>query len=573
MTEAEKALAEERRTLEEKRREKAALETRLRQQKAEMDALAGASAEKEQLALSQVQNEKAALLALQKLAEEKQRQNRETTQAANAYRAAAAASDTAMQTAAGLHRAYLDAQAGILAGTLAEGQPCPVCGARQHPAPAAMPVCAPTREEVEQARAAAEAAAKKATEASTRSGQTGGAYAQTCARFAEQAVALFGNTEGAEEQLPGALARVEEAEAALRIRLKNVQAQVKRREALSRTLPEQERICADMTQETEAAARALAAKEAETAALHKQHAEAAAALPYPTEGEVTQAIRQAEKARQTLEEALRRAEEAKHAADREAAGCAAALEEGKRILAAGEDIDPAVEEAAKAACQARRKAMAARLERLGADLSVNRRAKDGIAREMAREKETRCVYDGVKNLSDTAGGNLSGREKIMLETYVQTAYFDRILSLANVRLLKMTAGQYELARKKAAENNVSQSGLVPEVIDHYSGTRRSVKTLSGGEAFKASLAMALGLSDELQATSGGIRLDTMFVDEGFGSLDEESLLQVLQALSDLAQGQRLVGIISHVTELKERMERQIVVTRRPAGGSTLRVVG
>ena len=111
-----------------------------------------------------------------------------------------------------------------------------------------------------------------------------------------------------------------------------------------------------------------------------------------------------------------------------------------------------------------------------------------------------------------------------------------------------------------------------DVIDHYNGTQRSVKSLSGGESFQASLALALGLSDEIQSSAGGIRLDTMFVDEGFGSLDEESLAKAMGALGDLAQGNRLVGIISHVSELKEKIDKQIVVRKDRIGGSRVELV-
>ena len=159
----------------------------------------------------------------------------------------------------------------------------------------------------------------------------------------------------------------------------------------------------------------------------------------------------------------------------------------------------------------------------------------------------------------------------MLETYVQMNYFDRILRRANQRLMVMTGRQYELQRRRAAENNRSQSGLELDVIDHYNGTTRSVKTLSGGESFKASLSLALGLSDEIQSCAGGIRLDTMFVDEGFGSLDEESLDAAITALANLSEGERLVGIISHVGELKERIDRQIVVTKDRTGGSRVTI--
>ena len=156
----------------------------------------------------------------------------------------------------------------------------------------------------------------------------------------------------------------------------------------------------------------------------------------------------------------------------------------------------------------------------------------------------------------------------MLETYVQMTYFDRIITRANTRLMVMSGGRFELKRSAQASNNRSQSGLELNVIDHYNGSERSVNTLSGGETFKASLSLALGLSDEIQSAAGGIRLDTMFVDEGFGSLDEESLSQAMRALAGLTQANRLVGIISHVSELKERIDKQIVVTKEPSGGST-----
>lgn len=183
-------------------------------------------------------------------------------------------------------------------------------------------------------------------------------------------------------------------------------------------------------------------------------------------------------------------------------------------------------------------------------------------------------YGWMKNLSDTANGNLNGKAKIELETYIQMAYFDRILRRANVRLMTMSSGQYELKRQEQSENRKEKAGLDLDVIDHYNGTERSVKTLSGGESFQASLSLALGLSDEIQASAGGIRLDSMFVDEGFGSLDEEALSQAVKALSSLADGHRMVGIISHVAELKERIESKIIVTKQCSGkgvGSSIQI--
>ena len=119
-----------------------------------------------------------------------------------------------------------------------------------------------------------------------------------------------------------------------------------------------------------------------------------------------------------------------------------------------------------------------------------------------------------------------------------------------------------MIRRKENKSRVGKTGLELDVIDHYNGSNRSVKSLSGGESFQASLSLALGLSDEIQSNSGGIQLDTMFVDEGFGSLDEDSLDQAIRALKDLSQGSRLVGIVSHVSELKERIDKKIIVNKK-----------
>ena len=161
---------------------------------------------------------------------------------------------------------------------------------------------------------------------------------------------------------------------------------------------------------------------------------------------------------------------------------------------------------------------------------------------------------------------MSQKLKIELETYVQMTYFDQILRKANLRFMTMSDGQYELKRQEASGKNLKvKTGLDLNVIDHYNGTERSVRTLSGGESFQASLSLALGLSDEIQSHAGGIQLDAMFVDEGFGSLDEESLNQAVKALEGLAGGNCMVGIISHVPELKERIERKIVVMKSRSG--------
>lgn len=174
-------------------------------------------------------------------------------------------------------------------------------------------------------------------------------------------------------------------------------------------------------------------------------------------------------------------------------------------------------------------------------------------------QDTEQQYLQWKELSDTANGELNGRAKITFERHVQGTVFRQIIARANRRLYQMTGSRFQLVQQEEAENNRSKAGLELDVVDHYTGKRRSVKTLSGGEAFQVSLTLALGLSDVVQNRSGGVELDAMFIDEGFGSLDEEALEQAIRMLQQLAEGNRLVGIISHVSELKEAIECKIVV--------------
>ena len=198
-------------------------------------------------------------------------------------------------------------------------------------------------------------------------------------------------------------------------------------------------------------------------------------------------------------------------------------------------------------------------------LETNQRIQNTIESKQNEMKEIEQKYLALRNLSDTANGDLSGKQKLAFEQYVQATYFNQIINEANKRFSYMTAGRFELIRKVEAGNLKSQTGLELDVIDNYTGKSRSVKTLSGGESFKASLAMALGLSDMIQRFAGGIQLDTIFVDEGFGALDSESLDQAISVLSALTSGYRTVGIISHVGELKERIDKKLVVKKSVSG--------
>ncbi|MDR0918616.1 MAG: hypothetical protein LBM93_05130, partial [Oscillospiraceae bacterium] len=169
------------------------------------------------------------------------------------------------------------------------------------------------------------------------------------------------------------------------------------------------------------------------------------------------------------------------------------------------------------------------------------------------------IYSVIKPLCDAANG------KLEFETYAQTAYFDRVLRVANLRLQIMSQNRYLLLRKQDSDDNRKKTGLDIEVADSYTGKSRSTESLSGGESFMASLSLALGLSDVIQQSVGGVKLDAMFIDEGFGSLDTETLDLAVRTLSGMAQGSRMIGIISHVNELRERIDKQIRVKKLTTG--------
>lgn len=205
-------------------------------------------------------------------------------------------------------------------------------------------------------------------------------------------------------------------------------------------------------------------------------------------------------------------------------------------------------------------------------LGTNEPIEKALGRILADFSNNQQEYLLVSNLSKTANGELPGKQKLAFEQYVQAAYFQQILAEANKRLRGMTNSRYELRRRENAADMRSQTGLEIEVLDQYTGRIRSVKSLSGGESFKASLCLALGLSDAIQNYAGGVEIDTLFIDEGFGALDAESLEQAIQTLAGLASGNRLVGIISHVSELKERIDRQIQIIKSNHGSSIHRTI-
>ena len=198
-----------------------------------------------------------------------------------------------------------------------------------------------------------------------------------------------------------------------------------------------------------------------------------------------------------------------------------------------------------------KRAVQQRLSKKQESRNLTERTYSSLKTKLAGLKETMERYTLVKGLDDLANGN--NKKRLVFEQYVLISCFEEILYAANLRLQTMSAGRYELRRVRGIVDARSKDNLEMEVLDYYTGKYRSVKTLSGGESFKVSLSLALGMSDVIQAQSGGIRVETMFIDEGFGTLDGESLDQACLVLQGLTESNRLIGLISHVPELSEKI--------------------
>ena len=203
--------------------------------------------------------------------------------------------------------------------------------------------------------------------------------------------------------------------------------------------------------------------------------------------------------------------------------------------------------------------------KLNAALEKLKTSTSNIENYLEENKKVQSEYNIIKVLSDTANGSLIGKQRITFENYVQSYFMQTVLVEANKRLIKMTDSRYELKRKETEARLNAKTGLDFSIFDSYTGKERDVASLSGGEKFKASLALALGLSDAISNNRGGIKIDSLFIDEGFGSLDSESLNQALNILSDLSGNDKLVGVISHVSELMSRIDNKILVNKTNTG--------
>ena len=488
-----------------------------------------------------------------------------------------------------MEQAFYDAQAGILAAQLKSGEKCPVCGSTHHPQPAEPAKHAPTEEGLKKEKKKMESQNKKRTDASAEASAK-----KAMAQASEQQVftlarKLFHCFQGEvfslsdeqknhifEELLQQAAAGLESACAELeqcKGAIESIRKQAELKAKLEATIPEMEERSDLLKLKIQAGEKKIAQLNSQQEALFQHQNQIKTGLMYSDEQTAKTRISELENEKSCLEKQHLEEKKTYEVCRNEVDECISAI----RALEA--QLDENVTENAENLGEEQRelvqsiKELREQQEDIRSRYLNNDKAKANIDKRRCELEKIEQRYQWLRALYDTVTGkSMSGsQDKIMLETYVQMKYFERIIARANTRFMSMSGGQYELKRRVEAGNRASQSGLELNVIDHYNGTERSVKTLSGGESFKASLSLALGLSDEIQSSAGGIQLDTMFVDEGFGSLDEESLNQAIKTLSELSEGKRLVGIISHVADLKERIDKQIIVRKNRAGGSRIEV--
>lgn len=472
------------------------------------------------------------------------------------------------------NRAFLDAQCGILAQGLRENEPCPVCGSTVHPMPARTAEGSPCEAEVESAKESFEKQGEITKSLSVEAASYKAKYEEILNTLINKNAQRYSDGDlgaalerinddysEAERKIKALLRQTEEAEKAIDKKLKlkeSVSAYHKQREALYDKL-------LNINAKKSSLDGELKEKNKLLISLYEQ-------LKYDNramaEVHIAELMSKADKMQRDIDTAQKKYDECKNEVS-ELEGHVSMLNSLLENIGKT-DIDSEklkLENALKM-----KDTLSNEQNSLWARIEQNNNILTCISKIKTELDKNEKQYVMMKELSDTVNGTIVGKEKVMLETYVQMVYFDKILGKANARLMIMTDGQYELVRRREIGNLKSRSGLELDVIDHYNGTTRNAETLSGGECFKASLSLALGLSDEIQASAGGIRLDTMFVDEGFGSLDDNSLKLAVDALNSVSEGNRLVGIISHVSELKERIDKQIVVTKDKAGGSRVELV-
>lgn len=476
-----------------------------------------------------------------------------------------------------MYEAFLKEQAGILAENLSAGCPCPVCGSTVHPDPAKLSDHAVTELEVEQAKKTRAAAEEKRDLA----------YAAFEAEKTEkQKLAQAVEKEEADFVLAQTIAKQQRKEAEQNyVSLQKIAEQI-REKLVYPSLAEAKKQYAAMQKALEVAEQEMERKRQKVSELaeamntlkgqklaEEENQKTAKKLAVKTEKEYAKLL---EKSGFVSEETYHLAilpERSRSKLEREEkeyeSQCLRQQSEQKLLekQVSGKTYTDTTElnEQLKAEKQALKETEKTYME-LHTAYENDRSVLQNCAVYLEKGKKLESEDQVIKSLSKTANGRLSGSAKIDFETYIQRQYFKQIIHEANKRLLTMSNHQFILKLKEEANTGrKTNEGLDLSVYSLVTDSERDVKTLSGGESFLAALAMALGLSDIVERSAGAIHPDMMFIDEGFGSLDAQSRQQAIEVLAELAGDSRMVGIISHVTELKEQIDRKLVVSRTDKG--------
>lgn len=473
-----------------------------------------------------------------------------------------------------MNRAFLDEQAGILAISLEEGKKCPVCGSTHHPQPAILKENAPKEEDVKKAKNEMEKAEKNESDKSRIAGEKGVETSKKKSDIIDISKKLSINCDFeeikniSEKMLYDVTKKLKELKDEYTKEQQNQNLKIKieelipnlenDRDFINNEIKEIEKIISSLE-------RGIKENISKLLEMKKELSE------FSSKSEAEKQIEIYKNEIDSINREFLSSEKKLNESRTNIDTLSGKIQSYKKQLENSKDIDIEKLKYERMKLESQKIEFSKQSDEAFSRLTINKRIVTNINNYSEKLDKLEKRLSWVKALSDTANGTITGKEKVKLETFIQMTYFDRIVSRANLRFLKMTGNQYELVRKKTAENNRVQTGLDLDIIDHYNGTERSVRTLSGGESFKASLSLALGLSDEIQSSSA-VKLDTMFVDEGFGSLDEESLNQAVQVLAGLSEGNRLVGIISHVSELKDKIDRQIIVKKDKTGGSHINII-
>lgn len=491
--------------------------------------------------------------------------------AENEYKEAQKISNEAEKFFSDLRKLYNASIAGIMAAELEDGMKCPVCGSTTHPQKAAYCEEAPTEEKVDEAEKNAEIKAGMAREKSLDTAKKRGEYEEYAEALNKEIREIFRDEEAEGSLIDGRIGELDLEYKEKEKQLSDMEKKKERKDSLLKTIPEKEKAHDNLREKLLNGERLIAEKKVILKETLKQMEETNKELEYDSKKAASDSAKAFEDEAKKIREEIERLNKDKAEIEKKKAGLsgrndAIVKEYGEIADVDVDDIKERISDLKNA-----KKDDDEKLENTSHRIKTN----DDIYHKICSVSENLETVDRklrwLNSLFKTATGKLSGK-KIMLETYAQMMYFDRIIRRANVHLMKMSGGKYDLKRREEIVDARGQSGLDLDVIDHYNGTERNVRSLSGGESFVAALSLALGLSEEVTANAGGIRIDTMFVDEGFGSLDEDTLNQAVVTLNNLSEDNRIIGIISHVGELKTRIDKQILVKKEKTGGSKVNII-